>query len=272
MLRYLVPLLFILSSVTSRREWMSQYRPKYTKGQIASESQLKFALENKYDDTGPGAKQPEYAYHTYKTLEDALIAYLDDPDTKLPEHERMKAINKLTKAQNYATPASVGKLFHKNSHFNDFTKPQFRPVSHETDPYNLHANKIYFPEESILNTKLPKGAADGNILNYQAEKVEPFGFHKLHTVKGSPLSLAHYTRDNNKPEKKQEIFDAHPKYTFSYGVHDKTTGDSKTVQESRDGGSVRGYYSFLDSDGKTRSVYYTADDRLGFRANVQKTD
>uniref|UniRef100_A0A2H1WQ24 SFRICE_017425 n=1 Tax=Spodoptera frugiperda TaxID=7108 RepID=A0A2H1WQ24_SPOFR len=55
-------------------------------------------------------------------------------------------------------------------------------------------------------------------------------------------------------------------------VCDKQTGDSKTVQESRDGGVVRGYYSFIDADGKTRTVHYTADDTQGFRANVQKTN
>ncbi|KAH9635091.1 hypothetical protein HF086_000812 [Spodoptera exigua] len=53
---------------------------------------------------------------------------------------------------------------------------------------------------------------------------------------------------------------------------DKNTGDSKTVQESRDGGTVKGYYSFIDADGKTRTVYYTADDKQGFRAKVQKTN
>lgn len=64
----------------------------------ASETQIKQALENNYDDTGPGAKGREYAYNTYKTLEEALVSYIDDPDTKLPSSERMKAINRLINA------------------------------------------------------------------------------------------------------------------------------------------------------------------------------
>ncbi|KAI8420609.1 hypothetical protein MSG28_007853 [Choristoneura fumiferana] len=52
---------------------------------------------------------------------------------------------------------------------------------------------------------------------------------------------------------------------------DKGTGDSKSAHETRDGGSVRGYYTFMDPDGKQRTVHYTADDKLGFRATVQRT-
>ncbi|KAF9412582.1 hypothetical protein HW555_008945 [Spodoptera exigua] len=258
----MVPLIMVLSSANSWQDMRPYHlEAPFKKVQVASESQIKFAIENKYDDTGPGAKQPEYAYNTYKNLEDALIAYLDDPDTKLPQHERNKAINKLMQSQFYAgtTP------FTKNENYNIFDKYQFKPLNQEAI-YNHQKSKLFFStEDKIRPTDLvvPTLQLD--------KKPEPFKFQKIQSVKGSPLSLAHYTRD---PDLKvaYDNFDSHPKYTFSYGVHDKNTGDSKTVQESRDGGTVKGYYSFIDADGKTRTVYYTADDKQGFRAKVQKTN
>lgn len=254
MLRYMVSLIFLLSSANSWQNWTPKYEFPHNKAQVASPSQVKFALESKYDDTGPGAKQPEFAYHTYKNLEDAVIAYLDDPDTKLPKHEREKAINKLIQL-GYDTSQHTGRQFHKLEHYKLLEKPVFKTLS-------IHS---YFPTGAKT--------LDGNDVldSYQAgKKLEPFKFQKFQAVKGNPVSLAHYTRD---PDLNQahEQFDSHPKYKFSYGVHDKTTGDSKTVHESRDGGAVRGFYSFIDADGKTRTVHYTADDHQGFKANVQKT-
>lgn len=261
MLRYVVPFIFVLSSATSWQDASSyRFSSPFKKLQAASESQIKFAIENKYDDTGPGAKQPEYAYNTYKNVEDAVIAYLDDPDTKLPEHERSKAIHKLMKSPFYNGNAP----FSKNENYKIFDK--YKPLKQDFSVYKQQANRLFFSDESKLRP------SDFMVQNLQVDKKpEPFKFQRIHTVKGSPLSLAHYTRD---PDLKEayDHFDPYPKYTFSYGVHDKQTGDSKTVQESRDGGVVRGYYSFIDADGKTRTVHYTADDTQGFRANVQKTN
>ncbi|XP_073817853.1 larval cuticle protein A2B-like [Musca autumnalis] len=69
---------------------------------------------------------------------------------------------------------------------------------------------------------------------------------------------------------KSEEFDPHPQYKFSYGVDDKTTGDSKSQTEERDGDAVRGEYSLIDADGYKRTVQYTADDVNGFNAVVQR--
>ncbi|XP_022826265.1 uncharacterized protein LOC111356214 [Spodoptera litura] len=266
MLQYVVPFIFVLSSATSWQDASPyRYTSPFKKVHAASESQIKFAIENKYDDTGPGAKQPEYAYSTYKNLEDALIAYLDDPDTKLPQHERNKAIHKLMQSQFYTGNAPLTKSENYKLQ-NYINKNQFKPLNHDFNLYKPHANKLFFSDEDKTRP------TDFEVQTLKAEKKpEPFKFQKIHTVKGSPLSLAHYTRD---PDLKvaYDQFDSHPKYTYSYGVHDKQTGDSKTVQESRDGGIVTGYYSFIDADGKTRTVHYTADDKLGFRAKVQKTN
>lgn len=56
-------------------------------------------MENNYDNTGPGAKEPDHAYHTYKHFEDAAVAYLDDPDTKLPPHDKARALERLYELQ-----------------------------------------------------------------------------------------------------------------------------------------------------------------------------
>lgn len=64
--------------------------------------------------------------------------------------------------------------------------------------------------------------------------------------------------------------DAHPKYSFGYGVHDESTGDSKSQQESRDGDFVKGSYSLNEPDGTKRIVDYTADPVNGFNAVVRK--
>ncbi|XP_065163330.1 cuticle protein 8-like [Atheta coriaria] len=59
------------------------------------------------------------------------------------------------------------------------------------------------------------------------------------------------------------------KYQFKYGVHDTHTHDIKEQEESRDGDVVKGYYSLLQPDGRTRIVHYTADKHSGFQAQVE---
>ncbi|KAF6212026.1 hypothetical protein GE061_012544 [Apolygus lucorum] len=65
-------------------------------------------------------------------------------------------------------------------------------------------------------------------------------------------------------------YHAHPKYEFEYSVHDPHTGDVKEQHESRDGDSVKGYYSLKEADGTTREVHYTADKHNGFNAEVKR--
>lgn len=67
-----------------------------------------------------------------------------------------------------------------------------------------------------------------------------------------------------------ESFNPNPSYSFSYGVKDPSTGDSKMQEESLVNGIVRGSYSLAEPDGTIRRVTYTADDINGFQARVEK--
>lgn len=51
-------------------------------------------------------------------------------------------------------------------------------------------------------------------------------------------------------------FDVHPQYKYAYNVNDALTGDNKAQEEIRDGDVVKGYYTFLEADGTTRTVNY----------------
>jgi hypothetical protein len=56
--------------------------------------------------------------------------------------------------------------------------------------------------------------------------------------------------------KADDEFDVHPQYKFAYNVNDALTGDNKAQEEVRDGDVVKGYYTFLEADGTTRTVNY----------------
>lgn len=68
-----------------------------------------------------------------------------------------------------------------------------------------------------------------------------------------------------------QLFKAHPKYEFKYGVDDHHTGDKKSQHETRDGDVVKGEYSLVEPDGTIRKVTYTADHHNGFNAVVTKS-
>ncbi|XP_065075098.1 larval cuticle protein A2B-like [Ochlerotatus camptorhynchus] len=65
-------------------------------------------------------------------------------------------------------------------------------------------------------------------------------------------------------------YDPNPQYSYSYGISDALTGDSKSQQESRNGDVVQGSYSLVDADGFKRTVEYTADPHNGFNAVVHR--
>ncbi|EDV95852.1 larval cuticle protein A2B [Drosophila grimshawi] len=67
-----------------------------------------------------------------------------------------------------------------------------------------------------------------------------------------------------------EPYDPNPQYSFSYDVHDSSTGDVKNQQESRSGDVVQGSYSLIEADGTRRVVEYTADPVHGFNAVVHR--
>ncbi|XP_037824779.1 cuticle protein 7 [Lucilia sericata] len=68
-----------------------------------------------------------------------------------------------------------------------------------------------------------------------------------------------------------EPFDPNPKYSFSYGVSDHSTGDSKSAEEHLENGVIHGSYSLTEADGSIRKVTYTADKINGFNAVVEKS-
>ncbi|XP_037824785.1 larval cuticle protein A2B [Lucilia sericata] len=67
-----------------------------------------------------------------------------------------------------------------------------------------------------------------------------------------------------------EPYDPNPQYSFSYDVHDQSTGDVKSQQETRNGDTVQGAYSLIEPDGTRRLVEYTADPVHGFNAVVHR--
>ncbi|KAJ4446773.1 hypothetical protein ANN_13470 [Periplaneta americana] len=69
----------------------------------------------------------------------------------------------------------------------------------------------------------------------------------------------------------EPVYHSVPQYSFSYGVKDPHTGDSKTAQETRSGDVVQGSYSLSEPDGTVRTVHYQADHVNGFQAVVERT-
>ncbi|XP_072949873.1 uncharacterized protein [Epargyreus clarus] len=266
MLRFVI-LVLTLVAITSAQDRKQRSFNRYEYS-AASESQIKNAIENNYDDTGPGAKGPEQAFKTFNTLEDALINYLDDPDTKLPEHERAKAIQRLVRPEHFnLEPINYVPKVNK-----------WKPI--QAEPISI-LNKFGLNNRELYNQYLPyrtdldyRAIDEKNLAQYQSvgqnyprPSGEAYKLQTIQAVKSNPVSLAHYTRAQDEGDSE---FNPNPQYSFSYGVHDKHTGDSKSAHETRDGGVVRGFYSFMDADGKQRTVRYTADDKQGFRATVQR--
>ncbi|KAG8248584.1 hypothetical protein J6590_036942 [Homalodisca vitripennis] len=59
-------------------------------------------------------------------------------------------------------------------------------------------------------------------------------------------------------------------YQFQYEVRDAHTGDYKSQAETRDGDTVKGFYTVVEADGTKRTVEYTADHEHGFNAVVRR--
>lgn len=51
-------------------------------------------------------------------------------------------------------------------------------------------------------------------------------------------------------------------------MEDKHTHDVKSANEHRDGDVVKGEYTLVQPDGRTRHVHYTSDKHAGFNAHV----
>lgn len=64
-------------------------------------------------------------------------------------------------------------------------------------------------------------------------------------------------------------FQHHPSYQFGFDVSDDQFTNYQNRKEQRDGDSIKGSYSVVDSDGFIRTVTYTADPKEGFKAEVR---
>ncbi|KAJ8918352.1 hypothetical protein NQ315_008046 [Exocentrus adspersus] len=107
---------------------------------------------------------------------------------------------------------------------------------------------------------VPAPAASQNINYYTSDKA-----YSTIQEAGTPVGREYNTHDEHKADQY-----AHPKYSYSYGVSDPDTGDSKAQQETRDGDFVKGYYTVSEPDGTQRTVHYTSDHRNGFNAFVER--
>ncbi|KOB78448.1 ABC transporter, ATP-binding protein [Operophtera brumata] len=169
----------------------------------ASNAQIRFALENKYDNTGPGAEKQQIAYNIYKTLDDALIAYLDDPDTELSPSDRSKAINRLTQM---TTNGDQNQGNHEVQRYYPKTVEEYTGYE-QPKPKPQFVNNIPATQYEITHT---------NGLYRDRDDAARYKLRRVQLVRGNPLSLAHYSRDSAL-QNDHEAFYAHPKYSFSYG-------------------------------------------------------
>uniref|UniRef100_A0A182TP62 Uncharacterized protein n=1 Tax=Anopheles melas TaxID=34690 RepID=A0A182TP62_9DIPT len=102
---------------------------------------------------------------------------------------------------------------------------------------------------------------------YAAKAIQP-----LHTVAAAQVLHAPAIAVAAAPVLKHvEAYDPNPHYSFSYGVSDPHTGDSKHAEETLSNGVVHGSYSLTEPDGTIRKVTYTADKIHGFNAVVEKS-
>uniref|UniRef100_A0A8W7NXN1 Uncharacterized protein n=1 Tax=Anopheles atroparvus TaxID=41427 RepID=A0A8W7NXN1_ANOAO len=101
---------------------------------------------------------------------------------------------------------------------------------------------------------------------YAAKAIQP-----LHTVAAAPVLHAPAVVAAAPILKHVEAYDPNPHYSFSYGVSDPHTGDSKHAEETLANGVVHGSYSLTEPDGTIRKVTYTADKIHGFNAVVEKS-
>lgn len=170
----------------------------------ASKSQIRFAIQNNYDNTGPGAVEQQFAYNTYKTLNDALIGYLDDPDTRLPESDRSRAIQQLTQSipepgYNQGHP-TLQRFYPKTvEEYTGYEDP--KPTPKLVTKLNITQKRYEIPYG--FRWTLLEGL-------HKDRDAEPYRLQKIQHVRGNPLSLAHYSRDFNLNNGHNEFY-VHPK-------------------------------------------------------------
>lgn len=117
--------------------------------------------------------------------------------------------------------------------------------------------------------------ATGPAYSYTASPLQTYAVPKvLAPIVSAPVvAPVYHTPVYHAPVYKQaepEPYDPNPEYSYSYGVNDPHTGDSKHAEETLQNGVVHGSYSLAEPDGTIRKVVYTADKVNGFNAVVEK--
>ncbi|KPI97597.1 hypothetical protein RR46_07344 [Papilio xuthus] len=218
-----IPLVLCLAtSANSLRDRLTI--PSYS---AASESQIRFAIENNYDDTGPGAKGPESAYNTYSTLEEALVSYIDDPDTKLPESERMKAILRLINTpkdyERYNPSQAIRELPKSVAEYTGYRNiPTIAPIVLKKQPW--HNNQVlYHDPRTNMGIYDLRGISVSNI-NSVKPRERPQNLYKLEDIhipgqvgQVNSLPVPNYYPYLTKFIPAQSQYESNPQHSYSYG-------------------------------------------------------
>ncbi|XP_070071528.1 larval cuticle protein A2B [Drosophila takahashii] len=130
------------------------------------------------------------------------------------------------------------------------------------DPYGLSAPGLTYAAPKLLAAPAISYAAPS--ISYAAPKLlaAPAISYAAPKLLAAPVAVAKVAV--------AEPYDPNPQYSFSYGVTDQHTGDSKQQEETLVNGVVHGSYSLAEPDGTIRKVTYTADKVNGFNAVVEK--
>lgn len=191
-----IPIILLVSEATSYQS------PIHFVNRLsaASPGQIKFAIENKYDNTGPGAKEPDAAYHTYKFFDDALVAYLDDPDTKLPPHDKARGLERLYELQTL------------NHGVDEHVKPinMYSGMVQKNIPIVLKRyNKLIFdsPKKPFLSVvDLQNLQANDAGMVESLSSGNPYKWQKEQEPKRLPLTVNVYNKDDGDPKHDAEYF------------------------------------------------------------------
>ncbi|XP_067013172.2 cuticle protein 7-like [Anabrus simplex] len=139
------------------------------------------------------------------------------------------------------------------------------PLSYAAPAYAAHAAPLryaapaYAAHAAPLRYAAPAYAAHAAPLSYAAP---------AYAAHAAPVAYAAAPAVAKVAVAPQPYAPAH--YSFSYGVQDAHTGDSKSQHETREGDVVQGSYSLVEPDGTRRTVDYTADPHNGFNAVVHR--
>ena len=140
-------------------------------------------------------------------MDDALISYLDDADTKLPEYERERAISVLQGNPYTPPPRQLPKSVEEYTGYTERPNP--------INQFNYGGQVLYDPKTNYKYTDL-RGYENNLAQKNYDYKVNEDNFYNLQSVQ-SPTASSYV--NNYDLSSAHDQFDPHPKYSFSYGVH-----------------------------------------------------